>query len=189
MKHTTQLLAVLLILVGISSCRPIGHPPIEELLIDLSAFPEGWSVSADGPSPIARAPLGGTKSVDSTELFFYVTGGGAYERIRRFNDSQGTADEYARQMKHIFRETEFNTPWVVPEEIMFKSSSAEQFYYACSQFEGSPWPRCVYIAQYGVYFTHFKTGMFSGYMSYFGFENILQIIDEHMAPFGKNEDK
>lgn len=188
MKHGRFLL-MLLILIGICSCRPIGYPPIEGLLIDLSAFPEGWSVGADGPSPIAQAPLGGTKSVESIELSFYAHGGGAFERIRRFEDEQGASNEFARQMRLVFSKTEFNTPWTVPEEIAFTSSSAEEFYYACSRFEGLPWPDCVYIARYGIYFAHFKTGMFTDYMSYSDFENVLKAIDDRMPPFGEDEDK
>jgi hypothetical protein len=61
-----------------SACRPLGHPPIEELLIDLSVFPDGWTGDVDGPSPIAQAPLGGTKPVKSTEVFFYIYGNGIY---------------------------------------------------------------------------------------------------------------
>jgi hypothetical protein len=161
-------------------CRSCGYPPIEDLLIDESAFPPGWSTSSDGPKPIARAPLGGTKSVESIELDFYAYGGGASERIRRFESAQDAADEFERQSKIVFRDSEFNTPWIVPAECSYHGSGADQFHYACSTFEGQPWPGCAYIAQYGKYFVHFQTSMLPGLMTYADLEIVLRTIDEQM---------
>lgn len=162
------------------ACQLRGYPPIEDLLVDASAFPPGWSVSTGGPRPIARAPLGGTKSVESVEMSFYAYGGGAIERIRRFETAQGAADEFNRQSKIVFRHDEFNTPWIVPAEISYHSLLADQSHYACSTFDGQSWPGCAYIAQYGEYFVHFQTSMLPDLMSYTDLENVLQSIDERM---------
>ncbi len=90
MKHTIWLLLMLMTIACFSACRALGHPSIEDLLIDLSAFPKGWSEDMDGPDPIDRAPLGGTKSVESIEIFFYVYGSGAYESIQRLRELNGS---------------------------------------------------------------------------------------------------
>jgi hypothetical protein len=171
------LLACACILLG---CRSCGYPPIEDLLIDESAFPPGWSASTSGPKPIARAPLGGTESVESIELFFYAYGGGAVESIRRFESAQGAADEFKRQSGIVFRNGEFNTPWATPPELAYQSPLADQFYCACSTYEGEPWPSCACIARYGVYFIHFNTHMLPSLMTYTDLENVLQAIDERM---------
>jgi hypothetical protein len=173
---------LLLISMSVTSCRSSsGHPPIEKLLIDISTFPKGWSTSAAGPSPIPRAPLGGTTSVESIELDFYAPGGGAFERIRRFKAPRGASNEFTRQKRLIFRADEWYPPWQVPEELGFESLSADRFHYACSQEKVRSWSRCAYIAQYGTYFVHFDVDMLPGYMGYADLENILQAIDERMS--------
>ena len=171
----------------VSACRPLSHPPIKDLLIDLSAFPDGWSGDTNGPGPMARAPLWGKKSVESIEIFFYVYGSGAYEGIQRFLDTQSAAEEFSRQLGIVFIETEFDTPWVIPDELNFESFSASRSYYACSQSEGIPWQECAYIAQYGTYFVHFNTGMVPGYMSLDDFERVLQAIDDKMAKYADKD--
>jgi len=180
MRRAITLLMLSACACTLLSCRSCGYPRIEDLLIDESAFPLGWSTSSGGPKPIARAPLGGTESVESIELYFYAYGGGASERIRRFESVQDSADEFMRQSKIVFRDSEFNTPWIVPAEFSYHSSGADQFHYACSTFEGQPWPGCAYIAQYGKYFVHFQTSMLPGLMTYADLEKVLRTIDERM---------
>jgi len=183
MKYLNLLLLMLSTIGLVSVCRPPGYPPIEELLIDASVLPEGWSASEAGPHPISRAPLGGTKSVESIEFVFYAYGGSAFEEIRRFKSYQEAVEEFARQKRQVFRVTKFNTPWVVPEGLSYKSPVADQFHYACSQDVGSLWSDCAYIARYGVYFVQFHTDMLPGYMSYTDLEKVLQAIDARMAPY------
>jgi hypothetical protein len=177
------LLLLLIPTTTVSCYRSPSHTSIERLLIDVSAFPQGWSISAAGPSPIARAPLGGTASVESIELDFYAPGGGAFERIRRFEAPRGASNEFARQKRLIFRATEWYPPWQVPDELDYKSLSADRYYYACSQETVRSWPRCAYIAQYGTYFVHFDVDMLPGYMSYVDLGNILDVIEQRMDAF------
>jgi hypothetical protein len=173
---------MLLLFLGILTiaCNMLDDQPIEHLLIDVTDFPDNWTVDTDSPRSIPSAPLGGTKSIKSIEVYFSSQNDFAFERIRRFKSSEDAASEFARQMKHIFRERK-DTQWFTPETISFQSSVAEQSYYACSQAEGYPWPGCTYIAQYGTYFVHFGTGIILGDMSYSDFERVIQAIDERMA--------
>jgi hypothetical protein len=166
----------------LAACQSTGYPPIENLLIDESVFPSGWSTSSDEPEPIARAPLGGTKSVESIEQTFYAYGGSAGERIRRFRTEQGAAEEFVRQTRIVFRDSEFNTPWMTLQELSYESPVADRFYCACSVDESQPlWPHCACIAQYEVYFVQVSTPMLPGLMTYADFEQILEAIDEKMA--------
>jgi len=181
--RTRSVRTVLLIcLCLLAACRSTGYPPIEDLLIDESVFPSGWSTNSDGPKLIARAPLGGTKSVESVEESFYAHGGSAGERIRRFRTAQSAAEEFERQTRLVFRDGEFNTPWMTPQELSYESQVADQFYCACSVYESQPWwPRCACIAQYDVYFVHVSAPMLPGLMTYADLEQILESIDEKMA--------
>ncbi len=180
MRRANTLFMLLVCTCALLACRSCGYPPIEDLLIDESAFPPGWSASTNGPKPIPKAPLGGTKSVESIQLSFYAYGGGAGECIRRFESPQGAADEFRRQSGIVFRNGEFNTPWAIPSELSYQSPVADQFYCACSTYEGEYWPRCACIARYGVYFVHFGTHMLPGLMTHTDLENVLQAIDERM---------
>jgi hypothetical protein len=166
------------------ACQSWGYPPIEDLLLDKSVFPAGWSVSTDGADSIPRAPwTGSTSVVENVELYFYAFGGGALERIWRFASSEDASQAFERQVEYVFRNGEFNTPWTVPAELSYYSSIAGQFHYACATFEGQPSPGCAYVAQYGVYIVHFQTSILPGLMTYPDLENVLQAIDERMAHY------
>ena len=175
-------LLLLLLSVSLASChRAVRYPPLEPLLIDVSAFPEGWSTSRDGPGPLPSGPIGFSGAVQDIGLTFYAHGGHAYEDIERFETDRAAAKRFAKEQRSVFRATEWNPPWQVPEEVNYESVSADQFYYACTQDKGMYWPMCSYIAQYGKYFVRFHTHMIPGYMSNADFEVILQAVDERMS--------
>ena len=163
-----------------TACQSATKSSISDLLIELSVFPAGWQVSQDGPGKIPSAPLGGNDSVESIELEFRVYGGGAIESIRRFKNVEDAEAEFIHQKAHIFRKTDFTTPWEVPSEVVIDKINADQYYFACSQSVGSYWPGCEFIAQYGVYFVDFSTGMYTDYMSYKDLSKIIQAIDDLM---------
>jgi hypothetical protein len=181
MKRPSLPLLMVLTIACISSCISPSHPPVEQLLVDTSMFPEGWSVSQVGPRPDPAAPFSRIKSVDRTSLSFYAPGGGAFEAIQRFENTREAKKEFARKKRQVFRLTDFNTPWEVPEELAYESPIADEFHYACSWQLGASWPDCAYIARYGTYFVHFHTDMLPGYMSYTDLETIVEAIDERMA--------
>jgi len=142
-KRIAFLLLSLFMLVWSGACLPQERPPkrsfaIEELLIDESAFPPGWSVDTGGPAPPAKAPLGHYESIERTELFFYVYGGVAFEQIHRFSSVQGAAREFKRRKDLDFAQREIDTPWVVPPELSYQSLVANQFYLACATQGGVP---------------------------------------------------
>lgn len=102
------------------------------------------------------------------------------ERIWRFESNRDAATAFEQQVGYVFRDGEFNSPWIVPAELSYQSSVAGQYYYACSTFEGQPWPGCAYVAQYGEYTVHFQTSMLPNLMTYPDLENVLRAIDERM---------
>ena len=95
MRRLTTLVALFVIggavACSLSCCSTKRDFEIQELLIDETVFPSGWLVSTSGPRRPARAPLGHYEFIESIELFFYVYGGGAREKIYRFADARGAA--------------------------------------------------------------------------------------------------
>lgn len=183
-KRIAFLLLLLFMLVGSSACLPQERPPkrnftIQELLISESAFPPGWSVSTAGPRQPAKAPLGHYESIERTELFFYVYGGGAFEEIHRFASVQGAAREFRRKRDLDFAQREIDTPWVIPPELPYQSPVADQFYLACATQGGMP--MCRAIGQYEEYLVKFNTHMSPDFMTYADLERVLKAIDDRMA--------
>lgn len=167
-------------------CCPPRHPPerdfeIEELLLDVSAFPVGWSADAEGPRAPAKAPLGGLKSIERTELFFYVRGGGAVEEIHRFQSTGDAIQEFERQLGIAFFVGKYDTPWIIPLALPYQSPIADQFHFACSE-QGSI-SMCRMIGRYEEYLVKFNTHMSPDFMTYEDLECVLQAIDERMAQY------
>jgi hypothetical protein len=171
----------------VSPQSAVEHPPIDQLLIDESPFPQGWEASdpdADFPPPApwttARKEV---EYIDRTYHTLSERGGRAFIRIQRFGNSRAAADEYADKADIAFREGEWNTPWIVPAGLAFESTVADQYRYACSM-EGPgelAWPVCAYVAQYGVYALEFYIDFYdTSVITHTDVLPIFQAIDERM---------
>jgi hypothetical protein len=186
MKKPKTLLA-LLTCITLFACQSWNYPPIENLLLDESVFPSGWSTSTDGAGTIPRAPwTGSTNVVENVELYFYAHEGGALERIWRLASSEGASQAFESQVGSVFRDGEFNTPWMVPAEFSYSSPTADRYHFACATFEGQRIPGCAYVAQYKTYVVYFQTSMPPDLMTYVDLENVLQAIDERFALYVGN---
>ncbi len=167
----------------VSACQWSHYPPIENLLIDVSVFPSDWQADADGPEPDPSAPFGGIRSVERTELNFYSDVSGAFENIERFKSSRKAYEEFVRQKDFLFKSTEFQGPYEIPEELPYRSDLADQFYFACWRPEYTSILGCDYLAQYGPYLVHFNLGWNPGALTVSELEKILRAIDDKMANY------
>jgi len=179
-------LAGVFAIVASSGCLPgegvpIRDFPIEAMLIPVRAFPKGWTDDPTGPSAPPLPPLGGYKSIERTEVFFYIANGVATEEIHRFACTRQAADAFASSKHSEFAEGEFSRGWLPPTELQYRSPIAEQFYLACGQ-HGSI-RMCRAIGQYQEYFVLFNTHMSPGFMTYADLEKILRAIDGPMARY------
>jgi len=182
------LLMVLLVWLGICGCcarsqLTAEYPPIDQLLIDESPFPEGWVATEPSWEHPPRAPWSGpTRMVEYIDRGFYTRSGGgaaAGMSIRRFDSSQAAADEYEHRVDVAFRETEWNTSWTIPVELTFESTIADQYQYGCSEVLGQV--RCGYVAQYGVYVLDFVIHFYdTNVITYTDLPPVFQAIDERM---------
>jgi hypothetical protein len=191
MMRKSSLLAVLL--VGLSTCAccvsqqsSVEYPPIDQLLIDESPFPEGWEASDPNKDFPPLAPwTSGREEVKYVDRTYYAPSGGgkAFIRIQRFSDPTAATKEYRQKTDIAFRKTEWNTPWTVPAELVFESAIADPYRYACSM-EGAgelARPECAYVAQYGVYTLEFYIDFYdTNVITYTDLLPILQAIDGQM---------
>jgi len=181
-----QIHVVLLLVLSIATvaCQP-QYPPIEELLIDISVFPEGWIEDVEGPGPDPSAPWGGIRSVERTTLFFHSPTAGAQENIERYKSNSMARDEFARRLRIVFQDHPDYGPYRAPDELSYTSLIAEQYFFACVYADNYPFPfyGCQYLTQYGPYVVYFHAGWNLDEMDPQEFENILKAIDKKMAQY------
>lgn len=158
------------------------YPPIEQLLIDESPFPQGWEASEPDTDFPPLAPwTTGRKEIEYIDRLYYSpdAAGRAFIRIQRLGNSRVAAIEYAHKVGVAFRETEWGTPWIAPAGLAFESTVADQYRYACSIEFGQP--KCAYIAQYGVYVLEFYVDLYdTSVITYTDLLPIFQAIDERI---------
>ena len=184
------LFLLLLLQIGERLRYKIGYPSIEQLLIDKTAFPVGWTAEkpdTDFP-PLAPCTTGRDEVEYATREYYsnppsgFV--GGALIRLQRFKSSSRAANYYRTEVSNEFRDSEWNTPWIIPGSLKFESSTANQFRYGCS-LEGSPElakPVCNYVAQYGVYVVDFGITLNdTNVITYTNVTPIFVAIDQQMS--------
>ena len=152
-----------------------------DLMIDVSAFPQGWDVEF-GPS---HPPPGKHIRGESEGLYvqFDVRGfdAGAMHVVCRYkNDLQATVSFYVDN--EFPKRESVVTPWAVPEEWSYESPVADRFKFACAELELlSRFRSCKAVAQYGEYISVFRTHVSPEYMTLEDLERVLKAIDERMA--------
>lgn len=159
---------------------------IESLLIDISAFPEGWVTSDAGAIIPGRAPLGGNPSIRRISLNFYTENGGAGHEIHKYQDITGAAAEFDRQLPIQFFVDEFTSEWEIPDGLEFESPLADRYKVACASF--SERIDCQMLAQYNIYVVKFGASI-TPTLTYEEFGDLLETIDVRMVQFLGNPGK
>lgn len=152
-----------------------------DLMVDVSAFPQGWDVEF-GPS---HPPPGKHIRGESEGLYvqFDARGfdAGAMHLVCRYkNDLQATVSFY---VDNEFPKGDWVvTPWAVPEEWSYESPIADRFEFACAELETlRRFRNCTAVAQYDEYISVFRTHVSPEYMTLEDVERVLRAIDERMA--------
>lgn len=181
-----QVVFTLVLAIAAVSCQP-RYPPIEDLLVDATVFPDGWYEDIEGPGPDSSAPWGGIRSVERTTLFFHSPTAGAEENIERYARFSIAKDEFTNRLNIIFRDHFELGTYSIPDELPYTSSVAEQYRFGCVTAPNYPFPfyGCQYLAQYGLYIVHFHIGWNLDVVSAGELEDILRAIDDKMAPYMK----
>lgn len=186
-----SLLTILLVWLGMCACcvspQPVvEYPPIDQLLIDESPFPEGWEASdPDTDSPPLAPWTSGRREIEYVSRSFHDSSdpsGAAGMTIQRFKHTRDAANEYEHEKNVTFRvrDEEAQTPWETPAGISFESDEADQYLYGCTEVFGQA--RCAYVAQYGVYVVSFDVSLYdTNVVTYTDLLPIFLAIDERMA--------
>ena len=159
---------------------PVPTPafPIESLLLDESAFPEGWYLPTGQPfDPRAGFGL-------RTALTFSPPGSGgiALHEASVARDPEEAAEGYEEWGQFWFSNREGNCIGGIPAELQYQSPVADQFRLGCCirQQEGGV-QTCQAVARYGRYLIRFHTYMNPESMTFTDLERILTAIDERMV--------
>jgi len=158
---------------------PVPTPsfPIESLLLDESAFPEGWTAyEAFEPRDGFGLAISITFSPPRGSA-----GGIALHAAYTARSSEEAAHGYQTWADFWFRESEGRGPWSVPRELPYQSPVADQFRFACYRERDDGRQVCQAVAQYGRYMNRFHTFMSPDSMTFADLERILVAIDERMA--------
>ncbi len=183
----------------VASVWPTTRTPavdMYELMIDLSAFPEGWR-SWFGPVHTPERAHGEHGEREALYIVFYPQGLDrelhfADHTVFRYRNELDAAIVYYGDFRGgQFRPWNMITPWAVPEKWSYESVVADRLKFACGELDMSPVapPRwdCTAVAQYDEFISIFATELSPDYMTLEDVERILVAIDERMAfHLGKN---
>jgi len=158
--------------------------PLEELLIDVSALPDGFDVRA-GPFRPSHSD-GDIVAVDSRAIIFSAgshsnTRVGA--RVYLNSNKWSAAAEYRDRI-----EVEFNsssvasaTSWQTPSAHPYQSSVASQSHFACHVSSIDQREVCKYFAQYDEYLVILTATPEPGILNYDDIVHLLKATDDLMA--------
>jgi hypothetical protein len=114
--------------------------------------------------------------------FYTHSGDGAAAgiSIRQFDSPRAAAKEYEHRADVAFRirDERWDTPWEIPDNLLFESSKANQYRYACATVGYYPQLNCAYVAQYEVYVLDFEIGIYdTDVITYTDLLPVFQAID------------
>jgi hypothetical protein len=158
---------------------PVPTPgfPLEDLLLDTSAFPEGWYLPTGQPFD-PRAGFGLRTALTFSPL---GPGGIALQEASVARNPEEAAEGYEQWGQFWFSNREGYCTWSVPNELQYQSAVADQFRLGCCirEQEGGE-QTCQAVGQYGRYLIRFHTYM-SRHMTFADLERVLVAMDARMA--------
>ena len=172
--------------LGIEYHAPRRGFPIEDLLLDESAFPEGWRAQEpfDPHNGLPAEQIALTLFPDASACpSSLMTGHDVY----RFYGGERCADMGHRSETPIwFAPWPGCGPWSVPTDLPHQSPLTDRFRVECCTGQGSTVQTCQAVARYEEYVVRFHTSIDPEHpecMSFADLERILVAIDERMAVY------
>jgi len=156
---------------------------IEDLLIDESSFPPGWTANVINRPP--SAPLGGQVSIERISVDFHNLQGVAVEEIHRYTSISVAANEFKRVVLIEFPSGAHWSTWELPEGFHYQSPYANCIQVGCARetWQGISIEFCRMVGQYEEYIVRFGTKISPDYMTHTDFEVVVQAIDERMGHY------
>jgi hypothetical protein len=152
-----------------------------DLLIDSSAMPPGWIEVTRHKQEEGETYL---RTDDSARVGFEADGYSinrpTQQLVYRYTDSATAKRVYERLVTMIGKP---------PSEWMYQSPIADQFQFACYDYEGrEPYPICTWAARYEEYIVEVHSWLITGRMSLHNLENVIRAVDTRMAQYLGNLD-
>jgi len=183
------LLALVLLVVYLCVSCIEGPPPergfsAEDLMLEASAFPEGWEATEIGdiPGPIAgpaheyervrRSFIGPIRS----RIGNMTT---ATQSVYRYGGTRTAAEKFEAKRKQYFKSDAFTSEWKVPDGLSYQSSLADRFHLGCTYY--STGQVCQALGQYEEYVVRIFVDVYpDSDVTYTDFERILEAMEERV---------
>ena len=171
---TLMLLSTALGCVVVCATPPPAPCSLETLLLDEDILPETWRIGFVG-DPADRFGV----EFEFMRFTSRIGGRGFYAVYREW-DERKALRSWRSLTDSYFNVREGWTAWILPSELTYQSSLADQLRLGCTTEYATEQQRCQFTAQYEVYIVWFDIDI-SKVMTYSDLERLLKDIDHRMA--------
>jgi hypothetical protein len=152
---------------------PPAPCPIQELLLDVSAFPgDNWEETGSRSEKAAPDRMG----IEKIGTSFSGPIGGAFQEVYRFESERQASRAYTDSVQSWFTSATGRTEWTIPMELSNLVVNADKYRVGCNELKSGGYKQCQYVAQYSTYVIIFFAGMRA--MSYDDFIELVEEIDQ-----------
>jgi hypothetical protein len=165
---------------GIEYHGPERSFAVADLLLDESAFPDGWLAGGEPYDPEDRMPAEQI-AVDFFihECPFSLRAG--HDVYRFYGGSRCAEMGYRLKTPVWFAPRDGWGPWAVPAELSYESRAADEYRLSCYTHQESGTRTCQAVGRFEEYVVRFLTPMSPNCMTFADLERILVAIDERTA--------
>ena len=133
--------------IGMSQGLPQGSCSVKALLLNVSAFPSGTTMSSSENFE--------DFAVDTaSHSFGNLVGGFSANHAVEYYNSPFSAWQTYMYNYGIFKKSKYNDSWTKPNEVEFSSQIADQYHFACTNDTVIGY-HCILTARYGRYYVFF----------------------------------
>jgi hypothetical protein len=152
---------------------PPAPCPIQELLLDVSAFPgDDWEETGSRSERSAPVRMG----IEKIGTAFSMTNNGALQAVYRIGYESEARRAYKDSAESWFTPAEHQTEFVTPQVMESLAVNADQYRVGCNDRKLGEREQCQYVAQYGPYVIRFKAHIRT--LSYEDFTELVEEIDQ-----------
>jgi hypothetical protein len=166
--------------LGIEHHAPERSFAVADLLLDESAFPDGWVLGGDPYDPEDRMPA------EQIVVDFFIhecpSSLRAGHYVYSFYGGSRCAEMgYRLKIAIWFAPRDGWGPWAVPAELNYESQVADDYRLSCYTHQESGTRTCQAVGRFEEYVVRFVTPISPDCMTFADLERILVAIDERMA--------